>query len=282
MNLAKVRNALKWSVNAPVKKQVVPHYPIVPELTILFRTRLPPTSMKKLLLLVNFLLLLFAACTKKDNSNQVLPYHVDGVSDLHYYRQFPGMGSMPTMGLKVTYENGIQERVSLSIEGLPRGLKDTIFNRVGIPTFEAYVEFIDSAAPDGIHPLKLVATGEYSGRREYKFNFEVASAPDCGYPLVDTDYTASNTCSGFNPYRVAIAHSPGVKNRILFFNLDQNSDPIYADLDCQNHVIYIPIQNVNGVNYSGSGSFGMFSPPFNAIQLNLLRDGILCSISMSN
>ena len=231
-----------------------------------------------LLLTVALLLTLASACKKEDDeafNPYVPPYRVSGVVDFAIQKY--AIGADPyEMYVQVEYENGEQERVSLALEGVPAGLEDSMVNSSGYPTFMSRIILVDSGVAEGNYTLRLVVTGERSGRREFPFNVRILGVPDCSSRLLGS-YTASSTCSTSATYTMTIQALPAIKNRVLLSNLNNNGTELYADVDCtggtgSNTYITIPAQIVNGVSYNGYGYYST-NPSQPAVSLNVYRSG---------
>ena len=212
--------------------------------------------MKRSLLFFALLVMGFASCKKDDDNTIYSPsYHVDGITDLTLVKGSRTGAATPFLSLNVMYENATQERVSLSLENAPQGLYYKIFTTTGIPTFSSAISFADSGVAEGTYPLKLVARGEYSGRKEFRFNMEVTALPDCTADIIGSGYTTNSSCSS-SPYMQAILTS-GVRNRVFFSNIDNNGFQLYATVDCDAQSLLIPEQVVNGVTYQGWGGYSI-------------------------
>lgn len=214
--------------------------------------------MRSSILFFALLLFGFASCTKNYNDDDLLnpSYHIDGITDLSIVK---GSSIGASLSLNVVYENSEQERVRLSFENVPAGLSTKIFTPSGIPTFSSFITLADSGVAEGSYTIQLVATGNNTGRKTFPINVEVSGAPDCTDELVNNgsaSYTASSSCTGTS--FTADILSTSTRNRVLFTNYNNTGISLFADIDCSSQTMNFPSQVVNGVNYSGSGSYEIF------------------------
>jgi hypothetical protein len=215
--------------------------------------------MRQALLASILILSCLGSCKKEDDDTPYIPpYRLEGVVDLTLSKLSSGNGALAQMPINVEYENGVQERVTLSLEDVPAGLKDSIVNTSGYPSFSSMLWFIDSGVNDGSYTMKLVAQGSQTGRTEFPFTLTVLPTPDCitGSGLVGT-YTSTSTCVSGGAYTVNVQASASVKNQLVFPNLNNNGLQIVANVNCDGggSFITIPTQSFNGVTYSGFVSF---------------------------
>ncbi len=213
--------------------------------------------MKKTILFLTLAVIGFASCKKGDTiytSPIVPPYHVDGVRDITLQKS-NSFNAYATLDLSIAYENSDQERISLSLEGAPRGLYASFSDTIGYPSFTSQLYLRDSNVAAGRYALKLVSTGSISGRKEFTFNVNVVAAPVTNIFLADTGYNSYTSCGGSN-FIQNITAVAGTSGRILFSNFDNSGNQVEAtvDGDSTGGYIFIPTQTVNGVTYSSSSS----------------------------
>ena len=234
---------------------------------------------QRLLLFLAFALTLASACKKEDDDEQTIPYippyRVSGVVDFSIQKTSSGINAYE-MYVGMEYENGEQERVSLSLENVPPGLHDTIYTVSGYPSFSSYIRFVDSGAAVGTYSVKFVTTGDKSGRREYPFSIRVLPEPDCSAPLLGI-WNTQNNCGGPNNYSINIQASPTITNRVLLSNFNNDGTQFYAQAECGGSgggstYFNIPNQIINGISYSG---YGYYNP-------NQSQPGISMNVSRSN
>ncbi len=213
--------------------------------------------MKSAVLFLALLVFGFASCTKQyDDELNTPAYHVDGVTDLTLIKGSRSGGSTPGLQLSVVYENSQQERVHLTLENVPTGLYYKFYTPTGIPTFSSFVSFADSGVAEGNYSMRVVATGENSGRRELVFNMEVTGQPDCSADLIGSGYLSNSSCTS-GSFSQSITKATGFTNNIILNNFDNNGTSLRAVVDCDFQQLTIPLQTINGVTYSGNGSYGI-------------------------
>ena len=204
-------------------------------------------KMKKTTLLLAFLTLLFSACTKVVDDEYEMPnYRVDGITDISVYST--GATNMP---LNVVYMNSEQERVDLSLDGLPAGMTATFTPASGIPTYSSFLQIRSNNTAAGNYPVTLVANGAESGRRTYSFNIRIT---ECASELLGT-YTGFNACFAGGSYVDNITAVAGQPNTIQFNNFENTGARVIATVDCGTSRLTIPTQVVNGITYSTNSGF---------------------------
>ena len=210
-------------------------------------------NFKKSTLLVALLAITIGSCTKKYETNvpYVPPYHLDGITDLTVNADNPSA----SMQIGVTYQNSNQERVTLSLEGMPAGLTYNIINPSGYPSFSSFISFFDSSAAIGTYTVNLVAKGDKSGKVKFPFTVMVTEIPDCAAGFTGANFSASNFCtSGSYTEGITLLSA----NHVQFTNFEGTGVHLNATFNCTTGDVTIPTQTINGFIYAGSGSFGSF------------------------
>lgn len=189
-----------------------------------------------------------ASCSKSDN-NDSLPtnYKIDGIHDVTVQ---PLVNPNTYFSVNVSYVGTVQERVSLSLEGVPSGCDGNISVTGGYPTFASAISFSDTSALPGTYPIKLVCEGSKSGKKSYDFNLVIKPEPDFGVVYIGTYPNSSNSCVYNGHYTATVTASDKI-NKIYLNNFDNSGNTIYA-LVSANQYLTIPTQTVNGITYSGS------------------------------
>ncbi|PZF72492.1 hypothetical protein [Taibaiella soli] len=193
-----------------------------------------------------------SSCSKSD-STDTLPtnYKIDGVQDVTLQ---PLINPSGYMQLTVSYVGKTQERVDLSLEGVPSGCGADISVTGGYPTFSSSVMFTDTSANPGTYPIKLVCNGSSTGKKSYNLNLTIKPEPDYGSALLGTYSNTTTSCSTTgNTYIATITASDKV-NKILLNNFDNAGTSVYALVTNGGMYFTVPQQTVNGYTYSGSGS----------------------------
>ncbi len=249
--------------------------------------------MKKSLLFLTALVIGFASCKKDENNYYgpyTPPYHVEGVHDLTLQKRSNGFPGSAWLNFSVVYENSEQEKITLSLQGLPSGLHYMMDDSSGYPSFSTYASFIDSSAAVGDYTVKLVAKGSVSGKREFPFNVHVLPAPSCNAYIAATGFNSRTSCTtgSFMQNITVVAGSP---NEVMFSNFDGSGNQVKAVVDCDNSsssdgYFTIPQQTVNGITYSSTygrysiNSGGVYSVYVSYTYANNTSTGS-CTLSMS-
>ena len=237
--------------------------------------------MKKTILFLALLIIGFASCKKDDDNIPSKPsYHINGVNDLTLQKLINSeQAGIAYMSLELVYEHSDQEKVTLSLEGVPQKLKSTISSPSGIPSFSTSIILVDSGVAAGNYSITLVATGTSSGRKTYSFNVSVLAAHDCADDLVANDYSVQSSCNT-TTYTENITKDTGGVSRILFNDFANMGAHIYGLVSCSTNQITIPRQVVNGNTYQGSGSYNTSSTG-RAINIVYFRNSISCSMLLT-
>lgn len=190
-----------------------------------------------------------SSCSKSD-SNDTLPtnYKIDGIHDLTVQPQVSPSGYM---NLNISYVGTVQERVELSLEGVPTGCGGVISVTGGYPAFATSVTLNDTSADPGTYPIKLVCQGSKTGKKSYDFNLVVKPEPDYGAAFLGTYPNSSNSCNYGFTYTTTVTASNKV-NKINLNNFDNNGGTIYANITYNGQYISIPAQTINGITYSAN------------------------------
>jgi hypothetical protein len=236
--------------------------------------------MKRSLLFLALLVIGFASCKKDDNdaAPTKTPYYVSGVQDVTI-QKVPSGNPYTYLNLSLVYDHNEQERVALSLEGVPDGLKYKFTIKSGIPTFNSSLQLVDSGVVAGDYALTLVATGATSGRKTYQFNVTVLAAPDCSGEVAGTGYLSQGYCSGPNTFSQDITSVSGTPGRVLFSNFDNTGAQVYGVVTCFTNQIVIPTQTVGGAVYQGNAYYNTSGSTTN-ININYSRNGTSCSLNL--
>jgi hypothetical protein len=109
--------------------------------------------------------LFFAACKKADNTPPV-QFVINGVHDLNLDNAY-------FLDLSVSQTSGAQERVTITVTGLPPGITAEVDPVAGTPNFNAMISFSKSNnAVGGTYPIKIVGTSA-SFTKSYDLNLTV-------------------------------------------------------------------------------------------------------------
>ena len=241
--------------------------------------------MKKISLVVVLLVLIITGCTKKyyygSEGNDNPPYIVQGINDFSINED----SGPSVMGLSIMYQNSDQENVKVSLENVPAGLFTIIERPSGIPSFSSFIQFTDSSATPGTYTVNLVVTGAKSGKKSFPFTITVTTTPDCRDEIIGT-YSTSSLCSAGPSNYSSDIEKDVVNKRIIIKNWENSGEQVFATTNCINGQLTIPSQTVNGVTYSGNGSFGQWSPTQMRVSISYTRTTSSgssgCNVFMTN
>lgn len=201
--------------------------------------------MKKLSFLFALALLTLAACKKSEGPQQSATYRVNGITDLRMNE----VGAANLL-LSFEYKGIVQERVTLSLTGLPENVTVEFSNEGGTVPFSSEILVIADNATPGSYPLKLVCNGSSTGATSYDVMLTIEPVP-CTQKLTGS-YIGTGSCAG-SSFNTNVGQID--ETRIYIYNLGGSFMNVYADVNCNTNSLTIPPQNISGTVVSGSGSF---------------------------
>ncbi len=220
--------------------------------------------MRKLLFATGLLALAFSSCKKEEvivnTAPAKPPFRVTGLSDIAvqlnpFYQQL----LIAQQQVGVVYEYGDQKRVSLRLENLPAGLKDSFYVRSGYPDFSTYISFYNEGVKSGNYTLSLVlqADGEPDAMR-YPFNVSVQGDTSCAGYFGGKNFEGSSNCSGQNPnppvpYNVSSLPPNSSGDTLVFNNYKNDGNSLKLLIRCQSRSVTVPIQVVGNSLVQGYG-----------------------------
>ncbi|HEY9178873.1 MAG TPA: hypothetical protein VIN07_14350 [Flavipsychrobacter sp.] len=132
--------------------------------------------MKKSLFLLALSLVTLGACTKKTNVIPDVPvevkedstYIINGITDFT-------LGSLDSTWayLQIDFREGKQEKITLSIEGLPDKVKAEFEPAAGIPGFATTLMLKAIIATPGTYPIKIIGTSSTGMKKTYEVNLVI-------------------------------------------------------------------------------------------------------------
>lgn len=145
--------------------------------------------MKKTLFLAFCASALLSACSKSDNSNpgtttntggnnttsqpdSSMQYIVNGLTDITI-----NPTDSTYLALGVNLEKGTQEKVTLSVTGLPQNVSAGFSAPSGIPSFGTIITIKSQKATPGSYPIKFTGTTASGKVKSYDLNLKVNEQP---------------------------------------------------------------------------------------------------------
>lgn len=138
--------------------------------------------MKKSLLVFALFSLVLGSCTKKTNVIPNVPvevkedstYIINGITDFT-------MGSLDStlVFLQIDFREGKQEKITLSVEGLPDKVTAKFEPAAGIPGFGTTLMLKAIVATPGTYPVKLVGTSTSGMKKTYEVNLVIKDNFHC-------------------------------------------------------------------------------------------------------
>ncbi|MBE2289976.1 MAG: hypothetical protein IAE95_10500 [Chitinophagaceae bacterium] len=212
--------------------------------------------MKKLVLFLLAIVGIAAACNKPSVQTP-LSYTIESGQNAplgDIYVPDNGTYTMPVLAKYLT--GASEEKVTLSIKGLPTGVKVNKDTFSQVPTYRADFVFTSTNAPHGVYPITVTSSARGSEAKTYKFNMTVRSA-DCAANLLG-NFNCTNECTGRNYPYIATGVATGVTDELSVKNFGGygNGTTTRIVLNCNLNTLTIPSQNIgNGVVLQGSGTF---------------------------
>ena len=206
--------------------------------------------MKNVILLL-VLLIITAACHRKEPATQSYTYTISNTRDIAMQK-----GGSDTLLPHFNSATGIPEKIRLSVSGLPEEVTADLSQTEGYPSFILQVIFKATAnAAPGVYPVKIMSSGSSAGLQTANINLSVID--DCSLSLVDT-FNVTESCTADNySYAVVVSatNTPYVVQMRNFGSYGYNTI-IKVNLNCVNHTLFIPLQDVGGgFKVTGHGSF---------------------------
>ncbi len=157
----------------------------------------------------------------------------------------------------VKYLSGYHEdKVTISIHGLPAAIKVAEDTFSQVPTYEANFTFSTNHAALGTYPVAVTSSANGSEPKVQRFNIIVVPA-DCAANLLG-NFSCTNACTGRNFSYVATGVATGATNTLDIKNLGGYGDNTltHVILNCNKDSLSIPTQYIgNGTSLSGYGVF---------------------------
>ncbi|HTN46191.1 MAG TPA: hypothetical protein VL098_07565 [Flavipsychrobacter sp.] len=189
------------------------------------------------------------SCSKKDQNNDgISVYHLNGVTDKTLKQ---GAGRNLSFELNLKQIAGRQEKVTLSVEGLPNGLRDSFSSVAGTPGFNTTLSFIQSSlVSPGIYPLRIKSTTESGNSKVLPMNLTIQES--CSGILVGryfVDLYTNNILSQRDSVTVYLKDS--TNNEMLDVILEKEKKIIgRLQLNCET-------QQINDLYLGGKGIFNL-------------------------
>lgn len=196
---------------------------------------------------------LFACTTlafscKKDKKEDEFSYTVNNVSQVTI-----DQNGTKAAAYAVQLISGTQQKVNLSISGLPTGITASLDPSTGIAPYNTIATFVaNSTVAKGTYNFLVTATTD--GQAAKTFNSTIVVTSACGSSFFGS-MNSKETCTiGTDDYTSVISPATGIPNRINIDNFYNDNVRVYADFNCTTNTVIIPSQIVMGFTISGSGT----------------------------
>lgn len=187
------------------------------------------------------------SCKKKNKDDAGTPvvdsqaYMISNIQDITFTNNESMIWDLP-----VEWKTGKQEKVTVTIGGLPANVTVTPDTIAGLPTFKPEFTLTARHATPGTYPINVYASSATLGTKKYDVNLRVLTSANCvsefigSYP--STTHTYGDTTDGI--YNASIVSGGPFILSITCSSLSYNS--IKANLNCDNGTFVIPQQSSNG------------------------------------
>lgn len=248
--------------------------------------------MKKNVLLLGMMAFVgFTACKKKENvippvvndTTTVNPQPaldtsitISGITDIHV--DMYGFNSLP---LTISRNSGLEEKVTLSITGMPQEIESEFAPSSGYASFTTRLETKAYFAKSGTYPVQITSTRESSGKtKTYNVNIviDTPTKKECSVlfqtsvfnswttyePMLDTNVATftsltNNTQENQLYFRnVILAWNDTTIGRYFSSPQTSSSFHVKVDFDCNTATLTVPKQTVRGRVLQGATNFRMF------------------------
>jgi hypothetical protein len=206
--------------------------------------------------------------------SNAMKYTVNGITD----RLMEWTDSV-TIPLNIAYISGNQEKLNLTVTGLPQNTTATFDLPSGIPTFASMLTLRTKSAPGGVYNLKLVSTTETDSVKAFGIKLTIKQEPiACSDSLIGKyNNVQSFPANSSVQTGETIATSTGTKNMLklnnLFFSLGLQED-VDAIFDCNSNKLRLveKIVSFGGLWYTLAGE-GNYTATGMDIYIRIVNNG---------
>jgi hypothetical protein len=191
-----------------------------------------------------------------------------------------------TMSVKVKFLEGYQgqdDKVQLTLAGLPANVTVSPNTFTGIPTYTEAFTFTSTGAPQGVYGATITSSTNVGLPQVYYFNIHVIPA-DCA-ALFWGNITGSSACTS-RQYAHSAVGSTGGTNVLMVSNFGGygNHCNVQVVLNCNNDSLHIAKADYgNGVTLQGSGIFNADSMIINYTAFSTPTGGTeSCTLTYKN
>jgi hypothetical protein len=189
----------------------------------------------------------------------VEPYVITGIRDFEMKRSLAGYASYQ-LPLAVDYNNSKQEKVSLTVEGVPSGIYYTLTPTTGYPPFDAMLYFFDSAAAPGDYVIKLKAKSASTEEKVFEMNMKIQPPMTCVDAIIGSYYGSGNGCLPFpGTAQQIVQRKDATGNKVIFRNFLSSGSDVEATMVCNNATVLLDKTTITylGTSYelTGSGTY---------------------------
>ncbi|PZF72488.1 hypothetical protein DN068_11525 [Taibaiella soli] len=207
-----------------------------------------------------------SSCSKSDssdpsnpnnnnNNNHPVSYRIDGLTDVSVQGDADSNTSVTTLMISDTLKS--QQKITLSLEGLPNGCTGDFSVNGGYPSYTSVLTIKDNDAAPGVYPVKLNGEGSISGKTSLSFNLTIRPRTNFALYFLGTGNATVGLSGEFPPYTDHITKGDTL-NRIVFNNYAGQGVAVYGDItgDVKHTMadINIPVQTIGGRKFWGSGN----------------------------
>lgn len=196
-------------------------------------------------------------CKKNEYNNtntnpnpNAMTYVINGLTDITM--DYDAEKMIP---LSIERTAGTQEKLTLSVSGLPGQTTAAFDVASGIPNFATVLTLTTNYADGGSYDIKVTGTTESGSMNSYNLKLKINPEPPMGCAeKMFGNYTAKYEGSISYQNESVKAESTGTKNQVRFKGF--KIFDVVGDIDCDLHTINVKSQTTgNNIYLSGSGTF---------------------------
>jgi hypothetical protein len=179
-------------------------------------------------------------------------FKVDGVRDTSLERS----GEV-RLNLNVRLLSGKTEVITLGAADLPKGMKVTYSKAIGEPPFITQMVITTDRVLEGSYPIYVTDTTRFKDVQQQKMTVKIKPYSNMAVAYKGQFYEKRKCTSDSMSYPVFIEPAEKFINRITIkgFWTKVWSTVVYADLVPESKTITVPAQVIDGLTYSGLGTF---------------------------
>jgi hypothetical protein len=218
----------------------------------------------------------FSACSKNEPKtttpvdSNAMKYTINGVTD----KSIDWNTDTIMMPLSLVYEKGNQEKVTLSVEGLPAHMYPAFETKTGVPSFSTIMYLCNQVSktnPGGSYNLKVVAKTDKDSIKSIPMQLTVGAPPPPCEQVIAGKYNNLQVSPALNDVSGETTIEVIGKEKILLKNfvfIDGFSEDMEGTVDCDKQTISLIRKEV--VSRPGYAIVGYGDIKGNVIEMHMI------------